>query len=930
MYEFHKIEEEVRKFWKSKDKEIKASLKDNPKKKIFSFLEGPPTANAPPGLHHLEVRTYKDLICKFKYMQGFSVPRKGGWDCHGLPVEVQVEKHLGLKTKKEVINYGIGKFIEKCRQDVFSYIKEWNKSTEELAYWIDLENPYRTLDNSYIESVWWSLKELYNKKMLYEGYKVIPFCTRCGTPLSSHEVALGYKDITEESVYIAFKLKGKNREYILAWTTTPWTLPGNIALAVGKEIDYVKVRLDDGDNLILAKDKIELIKGKYKIIDEIKGKKLIGLEYEPLFDIKELKSSNSYKIIPADFVSTEEGTGVVHTAGMYGEDDYVISKKFGLPMIHTVGDDGKFLDIVPKFSGMYVKDAEDSIKKYLQDKKLLFKKEKITHSYPFCWRCSTPLLYYAINSWFIRVSEIRNELIKVNGKINWEPGHIKDGRFGKWLEGAKDWALSRFKFWGTPLPIWKCEKCREEKIIGNIEELKKNSIKSISKDFDLHKPGIDEIKFKCKCGHEMKRIPDVIDCWYDSGSASFAQFHYPFENRKEFDRQFPYNFIAEAIDQTRGWFYTMHVLATILFKKPAYSNVICAGHIVDENGEKMSKSKGNIIKPEEIIGKSGVDAVRLQFCIGDAGDTKRFSYEKMKESVIPFLIVLYNCRTYYSQLENKKSKGKKIEDKWIISRLNSLIKDITDSLEKFVIGEAFAKIMSFVVNDFSRNYIKMTRDRNDTKKIIGEVLEKICLLLAPFAPYITEHIYREFSKESVHLSSWPKADGNKIDKKLEEDFEKVLKIIEQGLAERDKAQIGLKWPLKSATIKADFEINKEIGEIIKSQLNVKEIKFIKGKEASVVLDAKITTELEAEGYARELSRQIQAFRKKLGLKKEDKVETYIISDDKFRNMLNKQKEFLKERTNSKKLEFVATDKERFKNIIQFTIKDKKGEIAIVY
>src|SRR3989304_3499768 len=479
MYDFKSVENETEKIWKKHEKKIKKSVQYDPKKPLFSFLDGPPTANAPPALHHLEVRTFKDLICKFKYMRGFSVPRKGGWDCHGLPVEVQVEKQLGLKNKKEVLSYGIGKFIEKCRGDVFSYIRDWNKSTEELAYWVDLEKPYRTLDNEYIESVWWSLKELYNKKMLYEGHKVVPFCTRCGTPLSSHEVALGYKDIIEESVYVAFKLKGKGNEYILAWTTTPWTLPGNVALAVGEKIDYVKVKLEDGDNLILAKDKLELIKGKHKVVEEMKGKKLLGLEYEPLFEIKELRSKNSYKVIPADFVSTEEGTGVVHTAAMYGEDDYVVGTKLGLPKVHTVGQDGKFLDIVPKFRGKFVKSAEGEIMKDLQDRKLLFKREPVTHSYPFCWRCSSPLLYYAITSWFISVSKIRKELMKRNNEINWEPDHIKDGRFGKWLEGAKDGALSRFKFWGTPLPIWRCGKCGEDKIIGSIEELDKNSMKKI-------------------------------------------------------------------------------------------------------------------------------------------------------------------------------------------------------------------------------------------------------------------------------------------------------------------------------------------------------------------------------------------------------------------------------------------------------------------
>ncbi len=939
MYDFKQIEEEARTVWKKHAKEIEKAVQDNPKKKLFSFLEGPPTANAPPGLHHLESRTFKDIICKFKYMQGFSVPRKGGWDCHGLPVEVQVEKQLGLKSKKDVVKYGVGKFIQHARESVFSNIKDWESSTKELNYWIDLKNPYVTLDNNYIESVWWSLKELYKKGLLYEGYKVVHFCPRCGTPLSTHEVAQGYQDITEESVYIAFKVKGKKGEYILAWTTTPWTLPGNVALAVGNKIDYVKVKLPDGDNLIIGKDRLNILRGNYKIIEKFKGKELVGLEYEPLYDLPQTQNKNSHKIISADFVTTEDGTGIVHTAVMYGEDDYEVGIKAGLPAVHTVGEDGKFLDIAPEFiRGKFVKDAERDIISDLKQRKLLFKTEKTLHSYPFCWRCESPLLYYGINSWFIKVSSMRKKLIKINKEINWEPKHFRDGRFGKWLEGAKDWALSRTKFWGTPLPVWKC-KCGQEKIIGSIEELKKESIKKITGKIDLHKPWIDSIKLKCKCGKEMKRIPDVIDCWYDSGAASFAQFHYPFENKKEFQKRFPYDYIAEAIDQTRGWFYTLHVLGVLLFNKPAYKNVICMGLVVDEKGEKMSKSKGNIIKPEDIIHKTGVDAVRLQFFTGEAGNQKRFSYSLMKEIVLPFLNVLYNTNKYYFQLENQKN-SKRIEDKWILSRLNSLIEEVTKELEDYQLSSPFLKIQNFVVNDFSRGYIQMTRDREDTKEIIGEVLEKVSLLLAPFAPYITEHIYSGFGKNSVHLSSWPKSDKKKVDKKLEEDFRLTLWIIEKGLAERDKLQIGLKWPLSEARITYYKEL-KNLEEIIRSQLNVKKIKWEHGLEGTwkVELDTTQTPELEAEGYARELSRQVQDFRKKLGLQKKDLIELNIITDDKFKKVLENQKNFLKERTNSKKIEIstshkensskVSQIKERFKNKTNFSIKDKRGEIGII-
>ena len=932
MYNFKEIEEDARKIWKKNKKEIDKAVFDIPSRKIFSFLEGPPTANAPPGLHHLETRTYKDLICKFKFMQGFSVPRKAGWDCHGLPVEVQIEKKLGLGSKKDVVKFGEEKFIKECRESVFSNIEDWNKSTEDLNYWVDLKNPYVTLDNDYVESVWWSLKELYKKKMLYEGHKVVPFCPRCGTPLSSHEVAQGYKDVTEESVFVAFKLKNKKGEYILAWTTTPWTLPGNIALAVGKKIDYVKVKLADGDLIILAKKRLDVLRGDYKIVEEMKGKDLIGLEYEPLYEIKEAQNENSHKIIAADFVTTEDGTGIVHTAGMYGEDDYNLCKEKNLPLVHTVEQDGKFNSLVPKFEGKFVKSAEKDIKEDLKERGLLYKKEKITHSYPFCWRCDTPLLYYAINSWFVKVSSIRDKMIELNKQINWEPSHIKEGRFGNWLEGAKDWALSRFKFWGTPLPIWKCE-CGKEKIVGSVEELKKESSKKIKGKIDLHKPWIDEVKIRCECKKEMSRVSDVIDCWYDSGSAPFAQFHYPFENKDYFKKRFPYDYISEAIDQTRGWFYTMHVLSTILFEKPAYKNVICAGHIVDEKGEKMSKSKGNIIKPREIIDKVGVDAIRLQFCTTDAGNFKRFSENLIRESVLPFLNVLDNTKKFYLQLENKKNK-KQIEDEWILSKLNSLIKKVTESLENYKIDIPFREIQNFVVNDFSRSYIKMTRDREDTKEIIGEILEKVSLLLAPFAPYISENIFSNFSKKSAHLSKWPKANEKKIDEKLEAIFEETLGIIEKGLAERDKAKIGLKWPLHEATIFIKgSERFKGVKELIQSQLNVKNLKFKspaeKETEFVVELNTTLTPELEAEGYAREMSRFVQSCRKNMGLDKKDLIELCINTDDEFKKILEMEKDFIKDRTNAKNIEIVNFENKNIKDTFDFKIKDKTGQIEIV-
>lgn len=927
MLDFKEIEKEAREVWKKKDKEIKKAIQNDPKKKLFSFLEGPPTANAPPALHHLEVRTFKDIICKFKYMNGFSVPRKGGWDCHGLPVEVQIEKKLGLNSKKEILTYGEEKFINECKASVFSNINDWNKSTEELNYWIDLENPYRTLDNNYVESVWWSLKELYSKKLLYESHKVVPFCPRCQTPLSSHEVAQGYKEVSEDSVVVKFKLKEKENANLLVWTTTPWTLPSNLAIAVNPKLKYAYVN-DNGFNYIVVKDLAEKYFENPKITKEISGKELVGKKYEPLFDyFKELENDGAFRIIGGDFVTTEDGTGIVHMAPAFGEVDYDACRENKIPFVKPVDENGKFTSEVPDLEGQFIKNTDKLIISKLDNEDKIFKVIKYSHEYPFCWRCSTPLMYYAIKSWFIKVTDIKDKMVKLNKKINWYPENIKEGRFGDWLEGIKDWNLSRFKFWGSPLPIWRCE-CGKEKIIGSVEELRKESIKKF-KEYDLHRPWVDDIKLKCKCGKEMKRIPDVIDCWYDSGSATFAQFHYPFENKKEFEKRFPYDFISEAIDQTRGWFYTLHAISTMLFEDVAYKNVICAGHIVDENSEKMSKSKGNVISPRQIIDEVGVDAVRLQFCTTDPGSQKRFSVKMVKEGILPFLNVLYNCKQFYEQLEDKKTK-KRIEDEWILSRLNSLIKKSGEYLENYAIDKALLDIMDFTVNDFSRTYIKMTRERDDTKQIVGGILKNISLLLAPYAPYVSEYIYQIFEKgKSVHLSSWPKADKKLIDDKLEERFISVMKIIEIGLRERDRAQIGLKWPLAKAIIKINGKLDKEIIELIKNQLNIKavELKVDKeNKEISVELNTLMTPELEAEGYAREISRKVQAARKNAGFVKGDKIKLGILINEDTRKLLEKYVDFIKERVNAKELLLKNIKENDYKQKSEDKIKGKEIKI----
>jgi len=952
MYNFKDVEDYVTNLWKNHDKEIKESLQYNPKKKLFSFLEGPPTANAPPALHHVEVRVFKDLFCRFKNMQGYTVPRKGGWDCHGLPVEVQIEKALKLNSKKEIINYGIDKFNQKCRESVFSYINDWNKLTDKMAYWIDLEKPYVTLDNNYIESVWWSLKELHKKGLLYEGHKVVPLCPRCETPLSSHEVALGYKEVHDPAIYIKFKIKNKENRYLLIFTTTPWTLYSNVAAAIKKNASYAVVKQGD-EEYILAENLVSKHFENPKIIEKIKGEKLIGLEYEPLFpNFKDAKPA--FKVISADFVSLEDGTGIVHLASAFGEDDYLVCKEHNIAFLQPVNTNGKFTNEVPEFEGRFVKDCDQEIIELLDVNNKLFKSEKILHSYPFCWRCSTPLLYYATKSWFINVTKFKDKLIKNNQKINWYPETIKEGRFGDWLNNVKDWALSRSKFWGTPLPIWRCS-CGNELAIGSVKELKELG-KNVSKVLDLHKPFVDEIKIKCtKCNKDMTRVPDVIDCWYDSGSAIFAQWHYPFKNKEIFKKSFPYDFIAEAIDQTRGWFYTLHVLGVMLFDNLAYKNVVCAGHVVDEKGEKMSKSKGNVLNPWEVFDKVGVDAVRMMFCYTEPGEQKRFGVSMINDSINPYLNILWNCVSLYNNLDNFKKTKLEIEDKWLISKANQLIKDFTADLESHKYNKCMQAMQKFVNEDLSRGYIKFVRDRiseNDgnvgyTMQYIFGIIPK---LLAPFAPYIGEYLYQTLKIEKdnnlVHLSSWPKHNEKLIDSNLITIMNIASEIIQAGFALRDKEKIGVRWPLRSASVyiyenvigeKRSEELLQDLeklSELIKKQLNVKEV-MLKVKKKSlddkfngvifsigeIEFDTKINKELEEEGFAREIMRRVQSLRKEAGLKKENKIELMIKIDVD----LNKWKKQIMERTGAGKIEFKVTGEMRHK--ASGKIKEKDFEIG---
>ncbi|MAG47765.1 isoleucine--tRNA ligase [archaeon] len=932
MYNFKEIEDNIRKYWKKNPSILKDSISYNNKKKLYSFLEGPPTANAPPALHHVEVRVFKDLFCKFKFMQGYTVPRKGGWDCHGLPVEVQIEKALNLNSKKEIQSFGTSKFIQKCRNSVFEYIKNWNVNTEKMAYWVDLKDPYITLSNEYIESVWWSLKELHTKDLLYQGHKVVPYCPRCETPLSSHEVAQGYKDVKEPAIYVKFKSKDNPNRFFLAFTTTPWTTISNVALIINKKVNYVVIK-ENKEEYILAENLVKNYFKNPKIIKKLKGKDLIGLKYEPLFSyFKNLK--NSFRVIHGDFVSIEEGTGIVHAAAAFGEDDYQVCKENKIDFVQPVNNEGKFTKEVKDFEGMFVKKADKFIIEKLEDENKLFKKINYEHSYPHCWRCKTPLLYFAMKSWFVKVTKYKNKLIKNNKKINWYPSHLKEGRFGDWLENVKDWALSRSKLWGTPLPIWKCS-CGHETAIGSIKELQKLSINKITK-IDLHKPNIDKIKISCsKCKSQVSRVPEVIDCWYDSGSAPFAQYHYPFENKEMFKKSFPYDFIAEAIDQTRGWFYTMHVISTILFDSNAYKNVVSAGHLVDEKGEKMSKSKGNITDPDDMFDKLGVDAVRLQMCVTEPGDTKRISENLVREQVLQFLNILYNTyiytKSYKEQFKFKKpSKPKKLEteDKYIISRVNTLTKNVTQELEVHNYHHCSNSFINFVNEDFSRFYIKLIRDRTQKKDVslyytLNYVFDKVVKLLAPFVPYLTEEIYQDFNKtkKSVHLDVWPKQE--KTNPSLEKNVENIRKVIPEILSQREKEQISVRWPLKEITVTTkDPEIIravKSLKSLILQQTNIKSIKtkLDKKVDLQVVLDTRLTKELEVEGFTREIIRRIQALRKKAELKKENSIELFINTEQKL------DEETIKKTVGAKVIKHLKSSKFRD----EFSIKDTKFEIG---
>lgn len=1133
-------EEAILQFWK-KGRIFERSLESRKRGKPFIFYEGPPTANAAPPFHTLITRVFKDLLPRFKTMQGYYVPRQGGWDTHGLPVELQVEKKLGFKTKHDIEAYGIARFNEECRRSVWEYIQEWNSFTERSAFWIDLKSAYITYQSSYMESLWWIISEWWKKKLLYQDFKVLPWCTRCGTGLSSHELALGYKTVVDSSVYIRFRLASQDPKWknvaILSWTTTPWTLPGNVALAVSADMQYVRVPDPEkkGNWVVVGRDNFPLLQKSGVFPKDAKasvafpGTELIGLSYQPLFDVPELASNKTYKVYGADFVSAEEGTGVVHTAVMYGDDDYRLGKQIGLPTVHTITETGRFVASVKGLAGKYVKakETELQILSHLQKIGSLFREEAYEHEYPFCWRCDTPILYYARSSWWVRVNEVRKDLIRNNETIAWTPSHVKHGRFGEWLKEEKDWAFSRERYWGTTLPLWRCDACGASTAISSVQELSDRAIPSgntyvlmrhgesenitfkftdtdiatstvhltdkgkaqvgetarrltdehidliIASDFprtketaeivasvigkpvahderlreinvgafngksseefrkhfrlpenylelrpeggeslldlkrrvagffkeleakyrgkkilvvthadtawmlasvikgysqeqiklslglgrdylapagfeshqprrlplnidgeiDLHRPYVDELKIRCACGGMKLRVSEVVDVWFDSGAMPFARGHYPFDDRQSVDQRksFPADYICEGVDQTRGWFYTLLAVSTLLGKGAPYKRVISLGHLLDKNGQKMSKSKGNVVNPWEMIEKYGVDAIRWYFFTVNApGDPKKFDEKELLGKLRGFLGTLWNSyilfNTYSAGTVTPRTKSTSLADRWILSRLSALTREVTESLEAFDIVTAARAIEVFTMEDFSNWYLRRSRrrfqrpsSRREKEEVSGvtlHVLTTLALLSAPFVPFIAESIWQGLKKrtrleESVHCADWPKPEAGLRSQELEKKMAEARKIAATALKQRADAGIKVRQPLSELRIRSkELGRYKELLELVRDEVNVKKVVSDAKAKSAVHLDTHVTEALRREGIGREIVRNIQELRRDLGLQPKQSMIVQILAGEDMLSIVKEWQGVIKKEVNARSL--MIGGKKKFK------------------
>ncbi len=878
------MEKDIANLWKERNI-IKKNFDMNQDGEYFTFYDGPPTANGKPHVGHILTRVMKDIIPRYKVMKGYKVIRKAGWDTHGLPVELEIEKKLGISGKQQIEEYGVEKFVKECKSSVFTYVSMWEKMTNQIGYWVDMENPYVTYHNDYIESVWWALKQMWDKGLLYEGHKVMPYCPRCGTALSSHEVAQGYKDVSDLTCIAKFKVVGEENKYILAWTTTPWTLPSNLALCVNKAYTYIEAKVGD-EVYILAKDLADKVLGEdYEIVKEFKGEELLGVKYEQLMPFAKVEGK-AFEVIHGDYVTLTDGTGIVHIAPAYGEDDSFVAKKNGITFVNLVDKEGKFVDEVTPWAGKFVKKCDESICNWLEENNKLFKKERHMHSYPHCWRCDTPLLYYPKESWFVAMTTLRDKLIENNNKIHWYPDNIRTGRFGKFLENVIDWGISRDRYWGTPLPIWTCE-CGHQECIGSIAELKEKGI-DVPEDIELHKPYIDNVYLKCpKCGKSMKRAKEVIDCWFDSGSMPFAQLHYPFENKELFEKNYPAQFISEAVDQTRGWFYTLLAISTAIFDKASFENCIVLGHVLDKKGLKMSKHKGNVVDPFDVLGSVGADATRWHFYTASAPWLPtRFSVEDVADSQRKFLSTLWNVYSFYvlyaeldkfNPLEYKDFKSENVMDKWIMSKLNTLVKDVDDKLNSYDITNAALAIENFT-DELSNWYVRRNRARYWSETLTDDkigayvtlynTLVTLAKVAAPFVPFITEEIYQnlvvsldETAKESIHLCHWPKVDEEAIDKNLEKEMDLAYTIVKLGRSARNGANIKNRQPLSKMLVSTD-SLPQYYGDIIKDELNIKEVDF--GADLSQHVNFEIKPNLPVLGKA--YGKMIPVIRKEIAAK----------------------------------------------------------------
>ena len=872
------LEHEQLEFWR-RAHVFERTMSERAQGPRYVFYEGPPTANGRPGIHHVMARAFKDLFPRFKTMNGYYVLRKGGWDTHGLPVEIEVEKELGISHKHEIEAYGIAAFNARCRESVLRYLEDWEKLTERMGFWVSLEDAYVTFRNEYIQSVWWILKQFWDKGLLYQDYKIVPYCARCGTPLSSHEVSDAYEDVDDPSVFVRFKVRGEPNTAFLVWTTTPWTLPGNVALAVGRGVDYVMVEGagPDGapERLILAEALLEKALKQpeaYTVVQRMKGEALLGMHYEPLYTFLPVEGDYCYVIDGSAFVSTEDGTGIVHMAPAFGADDMEAGRANNLPTLLTVGPDGAFIDAVTDWAGMWVKDADPLIIRNLKARGLLLRAEKYRHPYPFCWRCKSPLLYYARETWYIRTTQYRDLLVSLNQTINWVPEHIKDGRFGMWLENNRDWALGRERYWGTPLPVWKCEDpgCEHIVCVGSVEELSRYAGRDLS-DLDLHRPYVDDITWPCpECdGRLMRRVPELIDVWFDSGAMPVAQWGYPFQNQQLFEEQFPADYICEAIDQTRGWFYSLHAIATLLFESVSYKNVICLGHILDGQGKKMSKSRGNVVDPWSILTVQGADAARwYMYTSSPPGDSRRFSKDLVNEVISGFYLTLWNTYSFFVTYANIDFANVRTAlnppvpveereelDRWILSELHTLVQDVTRAYETYDVPGCTRPIQTFV-EDLSNWYLRRSRRRfwqseTDARKraayqTLHECLATVAKLLAPTMPFLAEAMYRNLTAaldpaapESVHLAQWPQAQPALIDQRLMDEMGLIKRLVSLGHAARNSVNLKVRQPLAEAAFAvrtpAEAKALRLLAGTVAEELNVKTVTLLDEDSAGAVI-----------------------------------------------------------------------------------------------